>query len=309
MNVISFDRQLQRVRHLYEIGQYDGAIHQLKQTLTEDPDLAEAHAWLALCLLRKRRLHAAVVEASLAVTLAPELLLSQLVAAEVALAKRDFKAAGRHIETLLAEAPENPAFHRLKATWLGLTGRRDERLPALEQARSLEPDDPETLAELSRHFSETGQAERARQLAEEALRIEPESHGALVAMGWALLYAGDKAGAREHAIVALRADPLAPDALALMTSIKTRSNPLLGAWWHYATWLERIGPTRSVIVLIAAFVLQRLAAIYAEQEGEAGLATGISLAWLAVVVYSFVGPILFRRALQRELESVELRRF
>jgi tetratricopeptide (TPR) repeat protein len=302
-------RFLERAEHLYELGQLDGAIDLLKRALTLNPDLAEAHAWLALCLLRKRRLHAAVVEAGLATTLGPELLLSHLVAAEVAIAKRDFEGAGRHIETLLAEAPETPAFHRLKARWLSLTGKRNERLPVLEEARRLAPADPETLAQLSEHFAEAGDARRARQLADEALRIEPENHNALVAMGWALLRSGDKAGAREHAIDALRADATAPDALALLTSVKTRSNPLLGAWWHYATWLQRIGPTRSVIVLLAAFALQRVAAIYAEQHGEAGLSTTISVVWLAIVVYTFVGPMLFQRALRRELESVELRRF
>lgn len=309
MNVVSVDRQLQRVEHLFEIGQLDGAIDQLKQLLSEDPDLAEGHAWLALCLLRKRRLHAAVTEARLATTLGPELLLSHVVAAEVSLAERDFKAAASHIETLLAETPENPAWYRLKARWLTLTGQRRERLPVLEQARSLAPDDAETLAALSAHFADTGQVARARQEADAALRLEPENHSALVAMGTALLLQGDTAGAREHAILALRAEPLAPDALALLTSIKTRANPLLGAWWHYATWLERIGPTRSVLVLLAAFVLYRTAVIVAQQEGAPAFAGGIQIAWLGIVVYSFVGPMLFRKALRRELESVELRRF
>lgn len=307
--MIDVERLLERAEHLYEIGQIDGAIEHLKRALSENPDLAEGHAWLALCLLRKRRLHAAGVEAGLAITLGPEHLLSHVVAAEVALAKRDFDAAQRHIETLLAEAPQNAALHRLKARWLTLTGRRDERLPVLEEARRLAPDDPDTLAQLSAHFAETGQIARAAELAEEALRIDPENHGALVAMGSALLLRGDKAGAREHAIDALRADALAPDALALLTSIKTRSNPVLGVWWHYATWMERIGPTRSVIVLLTAFVLYRLALIVADQRGASGLAGGIQVAWLAIVVYSFVGPVLFRKALRRELESVELRRF
>jgi tetratricopeptide (TPR) repeat protein len=309
VNAVSVQRQLERVEHLIEIGQLDGAIEQLKQLLSDDPDLAEAHAWLALCLLRKRRLHSAAVEAGLAITLGPELLLSHVVAAEVALAKRDFKAAGRHIETLLAESPENPALYRLKARWLTLTGKRNERLPVLEHALALAPDDPETLAALSGHFADMGQADRARQLADDALRVDPENHGALVAMGAALLLQGDTAGAREHAILALRADPLAPDALALLTSVKTRSNPLLGAWWHYATWLERIGPTRSVIVLLTAFVLYRLAVIVAQQQGAAELAGGIQIIWLGIVVYSFVGPVLFRKALRRELEDVQLRRF
>jgi len=302
-------RYLEHAQHLHEIGHDDGAIDQLKRALTEDPDLAEAHAWLALCLLRKRRLHAAVVEAGLAITLGPELVLSHWVAAEVAIAKRDFKKAEQHIETLLAEAPENPLVHRLKARWLTLAGRRSERLPVLEQARRLAPDDPDTLAALSSHYADIGEAETARQLADEALRIQPQNHNALVAMGWALLLRGDKGGAREHAIEALRADALAPDALALMTSIKMRANPLLGVWWHYATWMEKIGQTRSVIVLLTAFVIYRLAVIVADQQGASGFASGIQIAWLAVVVYSFVGPILFRRALQRELESVKLRRF
>jgi tetratricopeptide (TPR) repeat protein len=302
-------RYLERAQRLYELGQDDGAIDQLKRALTEDPDLAEAHAWLALCLLRKRRLHAAAVEAGLAITLGPELALSHWVAAEVALAKRDFKQAAQHIETLLAEDPGNPIVHRLKARWLTLTGKRSERLPVLEHARRLAPDDPETLAALSAHHADTGEAGLARQLAEEALRIDPENHSALVAMGWALLLLGDTAGAREHAIGALRADPLAPDALALLTSIKTRANPLLGAWWHYAAWMEKIGPTRSVVVLLTAFVLYRLAVIVADQQGASELASGIQIAWLAVVVYSFLGPVLFRRALKRELESVELQRF
>lgn len=301
--------RLERAQYLFEIGQVDGAIDELKRALTEDPDIAEAHAWLAICLLHKRRLHAAVIEAGLALTLDPESTMSHLVAAEVGLAQRDFRGAEKHIAALLAEEPQNPAFHRLQARWLGLVGKREERLAVLEHARELAPNDSETLAEFAELLAELGQIERARACAEEALRLNPENHSALVAMGRALLLSGDVTGAREHAIHALRADPTAPSALALLTAIKTRTNPLLGVWWRYATWMDRIGPARSVIVLLAAFVLYRLAVIVSDQQGAAGLATGIQLAWLAIVVYSFAGPLLFQKALKRELESVELRRF
>jgi hypothetical protein len=64
-----------------------------------------------------------------------------------------------------------------------------------------------------------------------------------------------------------------------------------------------------VIVLLSAFVLYRLAVIVAQQEGATAIAGGIQIAWLGIVVYSFVGPVLFRKALRRELEDVELRRF
>ena len=43
-----------------------GAIDLLKQALSEDPDCAEAHALLSLCLLRVKRLHGARAEAGMA---------------------------------------------------------------------------------------------------------------------------------------------------------------------------------------------------------------------------------------------------
>jgi predicted Zn-dependent protease len=120
------ERDLERAERLYAIGQIDGAIDTLRRVLSDDPDQPEAHAWLAACLLRKRRLHAATVEAQMALTLAPESTLARWVGAEVELARRDFGAAERHIEALLADAPGVPAFHRLKAG-LALSGRRAAR--------------------------------------------------------------------------------------------------------------------------------------------------------------------------------------
>lgn len=302
-------RHIEHAERLYSIGQIDGAIDMLRRVLSEDPDVADAHSWLALCLLRKRRLHAATVEAEIALSLAPESVLSRWVSAEIDVAKRDFASAERHVDSLLADSPQVPAFHLLKARCLTLTGRGRSRLPILQEALQHGPEEPETLAELVDYYAETGDLEQAHRLATDALRIAPENHSALVAMGTVLLLRGDVAGAREHAALALRADPSDPSALRLLTSIKTRSNPLLGLWWHYATWMERIGAARSVVVLLVAFVLYRLLVITATRADADGLAAGVQIAWLGLVVYSFVGPMLFRKALQRELATVDLRRF
>jgi hypothetical protein len=45
-------RSLERAEHLYDIGQLDGAIHELRRTLTEDLT-SQKPMRLALCLLRK----------------------------------------------------------------------------------------------------------------------------------------------------------------------------------------------------------------------------------------------------------------
>lgn len=302
-------RQLEQAEQLYSIGQLDGAIGVLRRVLSEDPDLAEAHAWLAACLIRKRRLHAATVEARIALTLAPESTLARWVGAEIELARRDFAAARHHVDALLADSPDVPGFHRLKARCLALSGHGKERLPVLEEALRHGPDDPETLAEIARYYAGIGNLDLAFRFATDALNVEPENLNALVAMGNTLLLNGDVDGAREHAVLALRNDPSDPDALQLMTSIKARTHPLLGIWWHYAVWSERMGPTRNILVLLGAFVLYRIGVIAASGAGETALAAGVQIAWLALVVYSFAGPTLFRKALQRELAAVQLKRF
>jgi Flp pilus assembly protein TadD len=302
-------RYIDDAQRLIDIGQIDGAIDRLRMALTEDPDLGDAHALLALCLLQKRRLYAAGIETDLALTLAPEAPFTHWVAAELNLARRDFASAERHIEQFRALAPDLPSADRLLARCYSLTGRRAERLPLLRQALHKDPTDPETLAALANHHSELGELEQAWRYADEALRAAPENTSALVAMGEVLLKRGDIEDAREHAALALRADPSDPSALGLLTSIKARTSPLLGLWWRYAAWGERVGPTRQVIVLLVAFVLYRLSTIVATDLGKDGLASMIVLVWLGIVVYSFAGPTLFRRALQKELASVQLSRF
>ncbi len=302
-------RYVDDAQRLIDIGQVDGAIDRLRMALTEDPDLGDAHALLALCLLQKRRLYAADIETNLALTLAPEAPFTHWVAAELNLARRDFATAERHIDQFRALAPDLPSADRLLARCYSLTGRRAERLPVLMQALNKDPTDPETLAALASHHAELGELEQAWRYADEALRTSPENTSALVAMGEVLLKRGDVDDAREHAAFALRADPSDLAALGLLTSIKARTSPLLGLWWRYAVWGERVGPTRQVIVLLVAFVLYRLSTIVATDAGMNGLASAIVLVWLGVVVYSFVGPTLFRKALRKELASVQLSRF
>ena len=53
-------------------GQVDAAIETLARLLGQSPDDADAHALRALCLLRRKRLHAARLEAGTALSLEPD---------------------------------------------------------------------------------------------------------------------------------------------------------------------------------------------------------------------------------------------
>jgi tetratricopeptide (TPR) repeat protein len=290
------------------IGHLDGAIDSLRRLLGIDPEIGEAHALLAVCLLQKRRLDAAWHEAGIALALEPEAPMARYAAAEVLIAKRRFADAEEQLHVLLAIAPEVPAYHRSLARLYDLTGRRAERRATLDKALDLDPEDAGTLADLADCSLDANDLEGAGRYALEALHSAPESSAAQVALGRVALRAGRVAEAREHALQALRGAPDDPGALHLLTAVKMRGSPFLGLWWRYNTWMSGIGAARSVLVLLGAFLLYRIATIASQDAGNAGLAIGIQVAWLGVVIYTFVGPGLFRKALRRELESVSLNR-
>lgn len=84
----NLDRLLEQAVTQVQHGHLDGAIDSLKQLLSLEPDCAEAHAYLSMCLLDKRRLHAATKEAEIAITLEPEIELSNYAVAHVMMAQR-----------------------------------------------------------------------------------------------------------------------------------------------------------------------------------------------------------------------------
>ena len=283
------------------------AIETLKQALAQDPDHAEAHAFLALCLLRVRRIDAAAHEARLSLAKDPLLPLAHYVQGSVLIGKRKLAEAERSYNTLLELEPEDPENHRAMAHLLRLKGRKAEAEERLNKALELAPDDPTTLADLGEMRLSSGDIKRADRLADEALRMQPEHLDALVLRGTVALRRGDVKTAREHTAWALRLDAEDPGALHLLTAIKSRTNWFLGLWWRYNAWIGSIGTGRAIVVLLGAFVLYRLTTIWVTQAGRPELAQIIQVAWLGICVYTWVGPGIFARSLKRELDSVVLK--
>lgn len=303
------ERILELARHQYKIGQSDGAIETLKRCLSMEPDFAEAHALLSLVLLDKSRLYAADLEASMALMLDPELPVAHWAASNVAVAKRDFSTAQRHLDQLMALAPHESASYLLQARLHSLQGNRQARFEAVQKAVDLDPDSPENLSALADYYLETGDIEKAESIALEALRISPEDHSAIISMGEILLVQGNIEASREHAIAALQINPENNAALRLLVSIKARTSPILGLWWRYATWGQKVGPTKNIIILIVAYIIYRISSMIADDLGATVWETGIDLAWLAIVIYSFLGPTIYRRSVENELKKVELKDF
>lgn len=303
---MNIERSLELAWHRIQNGQIDDAIDALRQLLSNEPDLPEAHAYLGLCLLSKRRLGAAEQEAKIALTMEPGLELAHYALASIHMGQRRFSEAQPHVRQLLDMDPNHAPYYLLDAQLSRLTRRTAKVLPALRKALELDPESSQVLADLSEYHADKGELELAEGYARESLRFEPENVEGLVAMGKVMLLGEDIGGARDHAVWALRLEPDSQSALGLMASIKARENPVLGLWWRYNVWMNRIGSTRAILVLLFAYILYRAITMGLVDFGQMGAASIVKFTWLGVVIYTFVGPTLFDKMLRKELGSVKL---
>jgi hypothetical protein len=88
--------------------------------------------------------------------------------------------------------------------------------------------------------------------------------------------------------------------------VKARTSWFLGLWWRWSTWMNVLGDSREIMVLLGLFLLYRVANQLAHDLDRPGLASALNFVWLAFVAYTWVGPGMFRRMLRRELRDVRL---
>jgi tetratricopeptide (TPR) repeat protein len=290
----------------FNAGHEDGAMDSLRQLLAEDPECAEAHALLALCLLNMRRLHAGRHEARLALAKEPMLPLAHYVAALIDMAARRFKSAEQHLLQVLDLEPMEARYYRSLADLRQLTGRRKESLPLLEKALELQPDDPANLVALAEYHQATGNWEQAHSFARQALQADPTHAPAVIVLGHLLLREGDINGAREHAIWALQENANNYAALGLLTAVKARSNVFMGVWWRFNRWMNERGSTGAIILLLGMFLVYRVTVITLAGQGYTGAAQVVDWLWLAFALYTFTAPQIFKRAMEKEISQVKL---
>ncbi|HWZ89713.1 MAG TPA: tetratricopeptide repeat protein [Polyangiaceae bacterium] len=301
------ERLLGLARQRLRMGDARGAVEPLRRVLSEDPNLAEAHALLACALHNTKRIFAARVECELALQLDPESVTGHLASSFVAVAERKPQLAEQHVEAAIALAPENPAGYEARARVYRLRGDRRAEREALERALSLEPEDANVLAKLGSLDLWARNYVSAEKYAQQALENEPENGEALCLKGYVHLARGEIDAARDHALWALR-NGKQERALHLLAAIKARQSFVLGLWWRYSVWLSAMGEGRIATVLVGSFLVYRVAAALVQQHGLRQGAELVNYAWYGICAYSWFGPALFRRSLRRELAQIELRK-
>lgn len=299
---------LERAARLVDLGHHAAAIALLRRVLAIDPEHAIGHLLLARCLLATRRIHAARHEAGLALAIAPELPDAHVTMASCALAFQKLGAARQHAEQALALEPESPGALLVLAHIADRLQRPDEREALLARARDVDPENTTIIIAQADARFDRRDFDGASRLVAEALSLDAESVDAQVMAGRLALVHGDVAGAREHALVALQAAPGDAGALALLTAVKARQSPLLGLWWRLMTWIGVGGILRATTLLLGLYVVYRLVEITLDLQGYDQARSLVHIGWLGLVLYTWVAPGQFERALRKELEGVKLRR-
>ena len=285
-------------------GDLDGAIDILHEALALDPDSVEAHALLSLCLLNLRALGPARAEAEAALALDGEYAFAHNAMGYVFIAQGKLERAAHHFELALALDPDDPSNYDSMASLDRMRGRPYRHW--LDQALELDPDDPKLLAGVSDERYEAGDFAEARRFAEASLQINAECSDGLLAMARVLLVEKQLDDAREHVVAALRNNAVDDEALRLLVVIRARQNPILGVWMRWQVWLETMHDGKRVAWLVGLLVGTRLLAQIFVDLGLPSLASAVRTVWLAFVAYTWIGPVVFRRMLERELRDVEL---
>jgi Flp pilus assembly protein TadD len=261
------------------LGNHRGATELAQRALTLDPDHAQAHAALAAILLDARRLIGAGIEARAALALDADDRYIHRVMAAVLIAERKLDDAWAHC--LIAIQGPAPA--------------------------------PEALVQGAHVRELQDERANARELLHEALAIDPAHVGALtrlarphLAAGTIDLARGDAASATSHARFVLNLDATDRDALTLWAAIQADRSWLLGAWWRWNLWMAQRDDRRQIALLIAAFVVVRIAIIVTDELGFAGVSSLLHFGWLGLCAYTWFAPELFRRMIARSLETVRL---
>lgn len=303
----AIDRLVEQAAQRYRFGDYNGGIELLKEALSVSPDSGYLHSYLSIGLIRTKRLAAAEYEARLGLEMEPNSPYAHYTFASLLHVKRDFKNALEHLEQTLAIDPEDVDALELLSRVYAELGHLDKAKSALDKALELAPDEPDVLVCMAEFWVRQNQQDRAEHFFNEALSIEPQHLEALVGKGHVLLRKGEVEEAREHAIWALQQEPNNSAALGLLTAVKTRKSFLMGSWWRINSWLVSGNDSRTILLMISAYVIFRVLALALGDLGFEVTGAIVSLLWIGIVIYMWVGPAWFSKKLKAELQTVTLK--
>ncbi len=183
----------------YMLKEYDEMIAVCREVLDAEPENAAAHHELAIASAATEDMLTAVVEATQAVTLAPEDAENYLTRARILAGMQQWAEAEADADHLLAHFDVSEDALWLKAALRRAQGAPAEALPYYTQMKELNPFAERAYVAMSEAYAECKQRDASLKVLEEALELLPESGALYKERGRIRLELGDKAGAMEDA--------------------------------------------------------------------------------------------------------------
>lgn len=280
-------QHLKRARILIGQSRYELAEQELRRALLDDPNQAEAHMLLSMCLASgpRERLGEAEQAARRAVHLAPDVpYVHSNLARILALADR-LKEARESADEAIRLDPNDVYHHSVLALVFYRGQRWQETADAAMQGLRLDPEDQDCLNIRSAALTNMGRGAEAAVAIEAALKQNPMNATAHANSGWTSLRARQYKEALEHFKEALRIDPEHEWAKeGLVEALKAR-NPIYRILLTYSFWMVSMSDRARMFVLIGGYVFYRI--LLALADGQPGLAP-----FIHPLLYVYAGFVL-----------------
>jgi tetratricopeptide (TPR) repeat protein len=266
MTAAPADALYQRALALYDLRRYPAAEAELRQALAQQPDRADAHAFLALALLAQtgpsgpqpNRLEEALREARRAVGLRPDAELGHTALAWACLAARKPDAALRAAAQVLRIDPQSAQGWLLSAEGWAQKREWQKALQSAEGGLRLDPRSAGLFNLRSSALIMLGRAQEAAASTAQALAIDPQSDSAHTNRGWLALLDSDPSAALAHFRQALRLDPLnEPARQGFLAALQSR-NPLYRLLVRWSLWSARFTRAESLVFIYSLAALSSL---------------------------------------------------
>lgn len=247
-----------RGRLLLEQSRYGDAEREFRQALVDDPNQAEAHSLLALCLVQKQAYAEATEEAGQAVHLDPENWFGYYALSIVYADRKRYDEAAGALDEALRLAPTLALLWGHRAAIQCDQEQWQAALVSAETGLQFDAEDPRCTNLRAVALVKLGRKKEAEGVVAEALQRDPDNPFSHANQGWTLLEQGRIREAKEHFREALRLDPELGIARGGMLEALKAGNPVYRLLLNYFLWMAKLSPGARWGVVIGMYVAFRI---------------------------------------------------
>ncbi len=294
------NQNIERAQLLINQNRYEQAEGFLGLALADDPQDSDAHALMAICMIRDRdRLLEATREAEAAIHSDPENPFAYYAHCLVMQRRKQTEQAMTSIDRAIELNPVSAPFHGIRAGLFAESNRWQQCLESAEIGLEYDAENEQCAALRSHALERLGRVNEALAEAERATRQDPDSPYAHANRGWALLNKGDYREAQLAFREALRLDPGNEFARQGMISALNSNNFIFRNFYRFMIAMSRLDSRVQWGLIIGLWLgIRFLNSAVRDHEWLQPWVLPISICYLMFVMMSWIALPLFNAFLR-----------